>query len=61
MAEEKKEKDEIYDTCNQTSSCDQEAKETYSQDELRSARSRLEHRPGYCTIPEWMERWALGE
>jgi hypothetical protein len=60
MAEEK-EKDITYDTCNQTGSCNQEAKETYSQEELKLARSRPDHRPGYCTIPGWMERWALGE
>jgi hypothetical protein len=28
---------------------------------LKFRLSRLKHRPGRCTIPEWMERWALGD
>jgi hypothetical protein len=61
MAEEKKEKDANCDTSNQTGSCTREEKEVFPQETLEPARNRLRHRPGRCTIPEWMERWALGD
>jgi len=62
MAEEKNEKDASCDTCNQTGSCTQEKKEeAYFQERLKPTLLRLKHRPGYCAIPEWMERWALGD
>jgi len=61
MAEEKNEKDASCDTCNQTSSRNQEEKEAYPQERLRSRLSRIKHRPGSCTIPEWVQRWALGD
>jgi hypothetical protein len=61
MAKEKNEKGASCDTCNQGSSCNQEEKEAYGQESLKSVRFLPEHRPGYCTIPEWMERWALGD
>jgi hypothetical protein len=61
MAEEKNEKDSSCDTCSQTSSCNQEEKEAYPQERLKSALSRIKHRPGSCTIPDWIQRWALGD
>jgi len=61
MAEEKNEKDASCDTCNQTGSCTQEEREGYLQERLKSTLSRLKHRPGNYAIPEWMERWALGD
>jgi hypothetical protein len=61
MAEEKNEKDAGGNTCNQAKSHNQEQKEACPQERMKSVRSRLDHRPGYCTIPEWMERWALGD
>ena len=61
MAEEKNEKDASCDTCIQTSSRNQEEKEAYPQERLRSRLSRIKHRPGSCTIPEWVQRWALGD
>jgi hypothetical protein len=61
MAEEKKEKDEIYDTCNQTSSCNQEEKGTHDQEIPKSEFPHNKRRIGTRMIPEWMERWALDE
>jgi hypothetical protein len=61
MAEGKNEKDTSCDTCNQTSSRNQEEKEAYAQERLMSALSRIKHRLGSCTIPEWVQRWALGD
>ena len=61
MAEEKNEKDASGDTCIQTSSHNQEEKEAYPLERLSSALSRIKHRPGSCTIPEWLQRWALGD
>jgi len=62
MAEEKNEKDATCENCNQTGSGNQEEKEeAYFQERLKPTLLRLNHRPGYCAIPEWMERWALGD
>jgi hypothetical protein len=61
VAEEKNEKDASCDTCNQTSSCNQEEKEACTQERLKSALSRIKYLPGSCTIPEWIQRWALGD
>jgi hypothetical protein len=61
MAEEENGKDASCDTRNQTGSCTQGKKEGYSHERLKPTLSHLRYRPGYCTIPEWMERWALGE
>jgi hypothetical protein len=58
---EKKEKDITYDTCNQTSSCTQGKKEGYPHERLKPTLFHLRYRPGHCTIPEWMERWALDD
>ena len=61
MAEEKNEKDASCDTSNQTSSCNQKEKEAYSLERLESRLSRIKNRAGSCTIPEWVQRWALGD
>ena len=61
MAEETNEKDASCDICIQPGSRNQEEKEAYPVDGLNSALSRLKHPPGSCPIPEWMERWALGD
>ena len=61
MAEEKNEKDASSDTCIQTGSRNQEEKEAYPVEGLNFALFRVKHRPGSCTIPEWVQRWALGD
>jgi hypothetical protein len=61
MAEEKNEKDASCDTCNQASSCTQEEKETQVQETQKSIFPHNKHRLGSRMIPEWMERWALGD
>ena len=60
MAEEKCEKDATCGTCNQSSSCSQQEKEAHTQERLKSKLSRIKDRLGSCTIPEWIQRWALG-
>ena len=49
------------DTCNQTSSCTQQEKETHVQETQKSKFPHNKHRLGSRMIPEWMERWALGD
>jgi Mrp family chromosome partitioning ATPase len=44
MAEEKCEKDATCDTCNQSSSCDQQEKEAHAQERLKSKLSHIKHR-----------------
>jgi len=44
MAEEKCKKDEVCDTCNQTSSCSQQEKEAHAQERLKSKLSHISHR-----------------
>ena len=61
MAEEKNEKDEGCVTWNQTSSCTQQEKETHVQDTQKSKFPHNKHRLDSRMIPEWMERWALGD
>ena len=61
MVEEKNEKDASCDTCNQTGSCNQEEKETDAQGTPGSKFPRNKHRLGSRLIPEWIERWALGD
>ena len=61
MAEEKNEKDASCDTCIQTSSHNQEEKEAYAQERLGPRLSLIKHRFGCRIIPEWIERWALGD
>ncbi len=53
---EKDEKDTTHDTCNQTSSCNQGEKKT-----PRSEFPHDKHRLGSHMIPDWIERWALGD
>jgi hypothetical protein len=61
MVEEKYGKDASCDPCIQTSSRCREEKEASPQERLNSALSRIKHLPGSCTIPEWVQRWALGD
>jgi len=61
MAAKKNEKDASCDTCSQTSSRNQEEKEAYPQERLGSRPSLIKHRLGCRIIPEWIERWALGD
>ena len=61
MAEEKNEKDASCDTYNQTGSCTQGGKETDAQETPKSEFPQNKHRLGSRMIPEWMERWALGD
>ena len=44
MTKEKCEKDTICDTCNETSSCNQQEKEAHAQERLRSKLSHIKHR-----------------
>ena len=44
MAEEKCEKDATCDTCNETSSCNQQEKEAHAQERLKSTLSHIKHR-----------------
>jgi ATP-binding protein involved in chromosome partitioning len=44
MAEEKCKKDEVCDTCNQSSSCSQQEKEAHAQERLKSKLSHIQHR-----------------
>jgi len=60
VAKEKCEKDLTCETCDQTSSCSLQAKEVHAQERLESKLSHIEHWLGSCTIPEWIQRWALG-
>jgi len=59
MAVEKDEKDVSCDTRNRRNSCNREKRET--QKRLRLRPSRIKHQPKSCTIPEWIQRWALGD
>ena len=59
MAVGKDEKDASCDTSNRRNSCNQEERE--AQERLRSRPSRIKHQPKSCTIPEWIQRWALGD
>ena len=61
MAEEKNEKDAGCENCNQTSSGNQEENESHVEETLKSKLRHIKHRLGSCTIPEWMEHWALGD
>ena len=61
MAEEKCEKDATCATCNQSSSIVQQKKESQAQGSLNSRLSLIKHRLGSYTIPEWIQRWALGD
>jgi len=60
MAEGKCEKDATCDTCNQSSPIAPEEKESQAQGNLNSRLSQIKHHPRSCTIPEWIQRWALG-
>jgi hypothetical protein len=60
MEKEKCEKDSTFETCDQTNSCSQQEKETHVQERLGLALFHIRRRPGGCTIPEWIKRWALG-
>ncbi|NWF94466.1 MAG: Mrp/NBP35 family ATP-binding protein [Syntrophaceae bacterium] len=44
MAEEKCEKDEVCDTCDQSSSCTQQEKEAHAQERLKAKLSHIKHR-----------------
>ena len=44
MIEDKCKKDEVCDTCNQSSSCSQQEKEAHAQERLRSKLSHIQHR-----------------
>jgi hypothetical protein len=59
MAEEKKEKDASCDTCNQSNSCNPQEKHAHAQERLKSKLTHIKQ-PRNCTIPEWIQRWALG-
>jgi hypothetical protein len=61
MAEEKNEKDTSCNTCNQTISCNHEEKGTHGQETPKSEFPHNKRRLGSLIIPEWMERWALGD
>ena len=60
MAKEKCEKVAICGTCNQSGCCSQQEKEAHAEKRLGLELSHIKHRPGSCTIPEWIQRWALG-
>ena len=55
----KDEKDANCDTNSRRNSCNQEERE--AQERLRSRPSRIEHQLKSCIIPEWIQRWALGD
>ena len=61
MTEEKNGGNAGCDRSNRTSSCNPEEEETHSQERLMSASSRIKLQPKSCTVPEWIQRWALGE
>jgi len=61
MAKEKREKDATCDNCNQTSSGNQEENEIHVQETPKSKLPHIKHRLGSRIIPEWIERWALGD
>jgi len=61
MAEEKNEKGASCNICNQTSSCNQEKKGTHGQETPKWDFPHNKRRLGSRIIPDWMERWALGD
>jgi hypothetical protein len=61
MAEEKNEKDASCDTRNQAGSCNQEEEETDVQGTPTSEFPYNKHRLSSRMVPEWIERWALGD
>jgi hypothetical protein len=61
MSEEKNEKDATCDTCSQTSSSNHEEKETHFRETPKSKLPHIKYRLGSRIIPEWIERWALGD
>jgi hypothetical protein len=61
MVEDKPGKDNTGDTCNESSPILQQEQEGQSHGSLYCRLSKIKHRSRSCTIPEWMQRWALGE
>jgi hypothetical protein len=60
MAKQTSEDGATCDTRRRSGSCRQAEEESHSEEELRAKLSRIGRQLGGCTIPEWLQRWALG-